>query len=236
MKICKPKWVKDINNQDTQISFEWNEEVAYGFAEKAPGKISKILEGLNPFCSLAVALFSVEWLYWNWSKTRSDCEDVLNFVEALWVAMVDSVYFVTPEDIDWTEKGFSETGFDAFIKNKLFFVFSDSLYQGEVLNAERLVKVVRYALKDNEDFDQALIEYLKRLEKVFVWNEGDPRRCVPRDFGSMNEEDMNQTEKRIKNIQDFLELVKASHNPYLANENQLKDNGFEGEPYVLHVN
>jgi hypothetical protein len=233
MNLSKPDWVHILDDLDGLFPFEWSEDLAYGFAERRPGRISKILDSLNPYCYFAVGLFSVEWLYWNWREVRPECDDVLNQVEAQWAAMLNADYFQRPDSESWTEAGFGPSGFDAFIKERLFFIESDSRFRGGSDDVERLAHVVRHALGGSAVFEQSLAQYLKLLQSLYVWEEGDILKVVPRDLGNMTTDEASDVSRRVESVRAYLALVNGSENPYLPSAEALRARGFSGEPYVL---
>ena len=242
--LARPSWVDFGDGDRRRLQFLWDDaRVHQDFTGNASAVIEAAAEmSIRARFALLVGLY--EWISWRFDGLH-DRPEVTEVLEAAWCGTVDPRYlgFFELSREDWVgpiegplwcaftflEKGFRQAQ-----------AFQGNTYQALKFN----YLLAKHVIPDPERFEQWLKVTLKRLVETYPLPPPDPftdvfDERIGAHLGQFVGRDVLDPLKPINVERDraFLSrIIEYSHtaeNPFLADEDELRDRNFEGIPYVL---
>jgi hypothetical protein len=236
MALSVASYILAANIQDQAIRYQWddwNEEQA---TEPISEEFLARLQGISQRAVVAFTCGAAEWIIHRFAAL-SDNPLPLYYLETAWAMILDLRYCgftwddYTHESTGWTgpvrrplaiAAGRVEYAFQAIIE-----------YGNPELSAGWLNNLAQYVLTDAEPYQKWHERVMERLEVLYRRDPqeklGDvvPRQAVDPGFDFQVE----QTESLIN---QFLAGLDHKSNPFLNSPERMREQGFEGTPYVFH--
>lgn len=231
-----------------ELNYKWNNSIAVslGGYEGLPQRLSKAIDPVNYKGAMALALACLEWALWR-IDGRTDINDPLQRIEAAWASTVSPMYARSLDSkiIDELNQNANPDGLRQAVLKRL-----DHLHFHFVRSRTNLCletplcpNLAQYVLPKSAGFEAWLQQTLVALavacpkkpksggyERTFDHSAEPPvarawfeSPAVPFD---------NNANREAWDI--FLRGLDPGKNPYLVPADEMKANGFTGEPYRIN--
>jgi hypothetical protein len=227
-----PDFIRRSSVEGTTLQFEFGEKEYEAAEEYKSGNLKSVLRQMCGHANLAFALGTAEWTCRRLERL-TDCRPVLDYVEAVWAAMIDPRYLARKRISDRVEYSWTDAAKDAatFVGNRLTLAYFDckALDSDRFRDTIQLVAVARHVLPEKKQFEGWSKQVLNRLVALYPKDEG-VGSPLPREVLEVDTE--YDPEQRAFYLNRFLQRLSPSSNPFLADRESLSKTGtFRGMPY-----
>jgi hypothetical protein len=226
-----PKYIKNAGIIAKPIEYKWEPDLDMKLYMRVSRNLMTLMDGLSCEATFTAGIGIGEWLLWR-LEGLSTYAQVYLYCDALWARTVNKRYLkVICMDVP-DDDGEPISGPLYALENKLFAVATDAVSNDpeRPKSIAELVMLVRYTLPNPEPFDAWLKTTISRLSKVFPYNKDNPHTAiVPRKF--LDPEVPIDLHAVPIYLDEQLQQIEYTNNPFLASPEELKAAGFEGEPY-----
>jgi hypothetical protein len=245
--LNQPKYIRS-NIVDLPLDFDWNNAIAVEVRnpDAQPTRLAQAIWAINFKAKMALALTCLEWIFWR-LNTRTDVSDGLRRIEAAWAATIHTDY---SRDLD-----FDDIRDDVHHKGnpdgprQTALILLDRLHMGWRRNhpgveqiAIMCAHLAQRVLPHGGDYETWLQETLtaltsaypvgpdfRRSERSYDHSSESP---IPRAWFESLTVPPNNVSDRIA-WDAFLRGLRPADNPYLVPPDEMRANGFIGEPYRM---
>ena len=247
MEYTVPDYIKNAKVIGEPISYEWNSDLGLKFyaAQDQNVKLYQAIDKSNFKAKLAIGIAITEWIFYRF-EGQAQVADGWKRIEAAWACNVNPLY---ANDLRFKltpavhEKGMTIEGPIELALSSLGKMYA-RFTKGSIDLAEPVVRqavLARHILGNRKGFDNWLTETVRRSVEVFP-RQGDYDK-MPQKYGALDEVPVPREffkpgfvytpEAGKKSLQEFLETLDYTKNPYLRSPEELEAKGFQGIPYVL---
>lgn len=230
------------------LDYEWDHgiAVALGEPDEQPTRLAKAIWAINYKAKMALGLMSLEWVIWR-LKGRTDITDALQRLEAAWASTVDPRYARSLDFDDIRDELVKKGDPDGLLQSALIalddlhYQFSESSGSLEQ-EAIKCPNLAQYVLPASAGFEAWLQRTLAALAAAYPCSpsfdssadsfdhSGEPP--IPRAwFESLSVPPDAAADRAAWDA--FLRGLNPDDNPYLVPADEMKAEGFVGEPYRM---
>jgi hypothetical protein len=229
-------------NLAAPIDYEWNRNIASSFQENPADEHPKLYDALHLISLRAAYALGVACSEWAVARLQAhaDVSDAVLRIQAAWAANIDYRYADLPKPELPPRTGVPDPIGAPLWMTKQFltydYQFLVKTHQG-VANkgirgtALRFALLAQHVAGKASGFDDWLTASLRRAAAIYPAVEVpiDQERPVPRDFF---DPDFTWSEEAVAASQArLLSELDPAVNPYLRSPEQMRADGFEGDPY-----
>jgi hypothetical protein len=215
----------------TPPHYEWSEQVYEKLEKYRSTNLKRVLLQMSGHADLAFAAGVAEWVCRR-LEGFANCRPILNYLEAIWAAMIDPRYLGKKRIGDvvytWTDPA-SDVAMVTGHLSVLSYFDCKALDPDRFADTAQLVAVARHALPDKAPFESWAEQTLARLRSLFPSSQGlgppVPRNAIDID----SDFDSNRMPTYLNS---FLEQLSPAANEFLADPEALALlPDFRGVPY-----
>lgn len=230
------------------LDYEWDHSIAIALGEpdEQPARLAQAIWAINYKAKMALALTSLEWVLWR-LKGRTDITDALQRIEAAWASTVDPKYARSLDFDDVRDELVRKGDPDGLRQSALIrldhlhFHFTDNRTTLE-LEAIKCPNLAQYVLPANAGFEAWLQRTLAALTTAYPCSPSFDRGGrefdhsaeppIPRAwFESLTVPPDAAADRAAWDA--FLRSLNPADNPYLVPADEMRSEGFVGEPYRM---
>jgi hypothetical protein len=231
MTLLMPPYIKNAKVADAPINYDWDdddpEEAYLDPDERLRHRIGEISDrGV-----VALSAGFAEWIAWRLSK-HSDTKLLFQVIEAVWAGIVDWSYFEqldAPDFSDWQGSVRGPICAAINLLDEIIYLITD----GQFASPESvcLTQLALHVLPDPKPFKDWRRSTIKRLAAMYPRRPDDrlgtpvPREALDPAFDYKHEMEEELTAR-------FLKGLDWKQNPSLRSPEAMKEDGFEGTPYL----
>jgi len=228
--ISMPDYIAQTGIIDDPITYQWDDSTFDDVCLRPDERLGKRIHQIGDRAEVALALGFAEWLAWRISR-YDDTRVLLQFIEAVWVGIVDWRYISASEGLDEEDSQGPVRGPICAAFNQLLEVVhlieTEQFAYPEIVCLSRIAEHVLRNPKSFKEWRQSTIERMIECHPKTApafWGDPVPRQILDPTF----DYDPN-TAPRL--IDEFLRSVDYSSNPFLRTPQAMRDIGFEGIAY-----
>ncbi|MGE0646148.1 MAG: hypothetical protein AB7P24_21040 [Nitrospira sp.] len=248
MSRHQPKYVAEAGVLGSPLLYDWSKDIELKLyaAKDQNVKLCQALDGSNYRAKYSIGIAITEWIIWQFEK-HARLDDAHSRIEAAWASAIDPAYAGDLKFKLTRTSVFNETAkIDGPMKLALNFLGSiDAHYAtGNIYLAAAVVKQVvlaRHVIAEREVLEQWISSTLRQCAQVFPRQvdydtttqkyDASHELPVPREFFEPGFTYTPETGKAV--LLEFLKTLDYTKNPYLRSPEEMKENGFQGTPYLL---
>jgi len=226
----------------TKVDYEWTRRIGNSF-QAVPGedypKLWNALEEISVRAAYALGVASSEWTV---ARLRhlADVSDALLRIEAAWAATIDYRYANLPKPVTPKTPSGPDPIAEPLWLAQLFLTYLQDFYvkthngvanKGVRGSALRLALLAKHVVPKKAGFDKWLTASLKKANQHYPAKDVPVQQeaPVPPDF--FNPAFKWSPEAVAESQARFLATLDPSRNPYLRKPEEMKADGFTGDPY-----
>lgn len=222
-----------VKIQTPKLDYAWNDLDVEAAEQPIDRKLSTRLRKLSLRAAAALGIATAEWILLRYNGLH-DHEEPRWYLETAWVQLIDARY-----GYEWDPLQAGLAGpIEGPIRQALMWVGAaiecvadESSPHEEVAT---LIRLCEHVLPTREPFVDWRDTILERFERVFPATKADPRGdVVPVEAVDPEYEFSAVSIEPLVNA--YLTKLDRADNPFLRSPEDLIDEGFEGEPYVFHL-
>lgn len=237
-----PGYIETAGIIGAKITHKWNLEINADLYEQSNSKLQNAIQKTHFKGKMAIAVALTEWTVWRLNKLI-DIQDALHRIEAAWASVIDPAYTREVEDMEKEDEGPVDGPLNLAIGilDESYGKYSKVIATvGESVTACALV--ARHVCPNKKAFDTWLSASLKRMSELFPMDLSHYNRAaktydnsyeqpMPREV--FNPEFQYDEKQSTTLLNNFLQSLDLTRNPYLNSAEKMIAMGFKGTPYKL---